>query len=106
SDPYGFRYARSSPVVPVCLRARLRLIRLPGPGDPALGDHIARLGLRDGALDVFGQLKPRVQHVADEQVVEQDADRAADERPDDRYPEVIAEREPRPVVIGAGKGDL
>ena len=46
-----------------------------------------------------------VQHVADEQVVDDDADDAADQRPDDGYPEVVAEME-SDRVVGPGEGHL
>src|SRR5579875_3014644 len=50
-------------------------------------------------------LQPRVQDVADEEVIDEHADDAADERADDRYPEVVAEVEARHVVA-PGKGHL
>src|SRR5271163_818807 len=54
----------------------------------------ARLAFRYLLRDTGGLgLQPGVQDVADEEVVEDDADDAADERPDDWYPEVIAEVE-------------
>src|SRR5580698_5133362 len=50
-----------------------------------------RRGLLDGAADILILLEPGVQHVADEQVIDDHADHAADQRPDYRYPEVVAE---------------
>jgi hypothetical protein len=65
----------------LCLRPRL--LWHPGFfGEPCLGDR---------AFDLLGLLEPGVQHVADEQVVDEHADDAADQRADDRYPEVVAE---------------
>src|ERR1700761_1432580 len=59
-------------------------------GGALVGGHA---GLFDRALDVFGQLQPGVQHVTDEEVVDEHADDAADQRPDDGYPEIVAEIE-------------
>src|SRR5487761_443211 len=88
----------------------LGLVRPPGLRDRALdlraGPRLLdELALGDRPLDVLGLLQPGVQDVADEQVVEDDADDAADERPHDRYPEVAAERETARVVA-ARQGDL
>src|SRR5208282_4161100 len=66
--------------------SRLRLLDLAGRvlwGRPASGDLLHLAG--------GGGLQPRVQDVADEEVVEEHTDDAADERTDYRYPEVIAE---------------
>src|ERR1700761_8925892 len=57
-----------------------------------------RRRLFDRARDGLGQLEPRVQHIADEQVVDEDADHPPDERSHDRYPEVVAEVREADVV--------
>src|SRR5262249_21853971 len=64
-------------MIPGCLRSRPGVLRPP------------RLG--DWPLDFLLLLQPGVQDITDEQVIEDDADHAADQRPDDRYPEVVAE---------------
>jgi hypothetical protein len=86
----------------------LRLVGLPGPRDRTLGlrahPWLRQMTLRDRPLDFLGHLEPGVQDVADEQVVEEDADDASDERPHDGYPEVAAEIK-TDRVVGAREGD-
>src|ERR1019366_8214498 len=55
-------------------------------------------GLLDRTADLLHHLEPGVQHVTDEEVVDEHAKDASDEGADDGYPEVAAEGEARRVV--------
>src|SRR5580693_8290549 len=74
----------------VTLSSRLGFRWLPRPG------HRLRLG--DRPRDFLGDLQPGMQHITDEQVVDDHTDDTADQRPDYRYPPVVGELEATQAV--------